>query len=102
MTPTLLFSFSSMFDPTFQVVQDTTQSAEPTVYDSVWANPEVPTKAADGLEAVMLAQDKLYVVLAVVLIIWIGLIVFVLRTDRRLRKLERSVESSIPEEPVEA
>ena len=88
--------------PNFQAVQDTTQDATSTVYDSVWANPEVPTKAADGLEAVMLAQDKLYVVLAVVLIIWIGLVVFVLRTDQRLRNLERSVETGIPEEPVEA
>ena len=88
--------------PTFQAIQDTTQAAPSTAYDSVWANPEVPTKAADGLEAVMLAQDKLYVVLAVVLIIWIGLILFVLRTDQRLRSLERSVETSIPEEPAEA
>ncbi|NBC19246.1 MAG: CcmD family protein [Bacteroidetes bacterium] len=91
-----------MFFPTDQAVPDTAQAAASTPYDSVWANPEVPTKAADGLEAVMLAQDKLYVVLAVVLIIWIGLIVFVLRTDQRLRKLERSVETGIPEEPAEA
>jgi CcmD family protein len=92
-----------MIDPTtFQAAPDTTQGTASTVYDSVWADPEVPTKAAEGLEAVMLAQDKLYVVLAVVLIIWIGLIVFVLRTDQRLRNLERSVELGIPEEPPEA
>ena len=34
---------------------------------------EVPTQAPDALERVMLAEDKLYVVLAVVLIIWLGL-----------------------------
>ena len=86
------------------ILQDTTQATPPpgtTAYDSVWADPAVPAQAAQGLESVMLAQDKLYVVLAVVLIIWIGLMLLVLRTDRRLRSLERTVETSIPEEPRE-
>ena len=72
-----------------QAIPDTTQAA--TAYDSVWANPDLPTQAASGLEAVMLSQDKLYVVLAVVLIIWFGLLFFVLRTDRKLDKLERKI-----------
>ncbi|HMB93310.1 MAG TPA: CcmD family protein [Rhodothermales bacterium] len=72
-----------------QATPDTTQAA--TAYDSVWTNPELPTQAASGLEAVMLSQDKLYVVLAVVLIIWFGLLFFVLRTDRKLDRLERKI-----------
>lgn len=46
----------------------------------------------------MLAEDKLYVVLAVVLIIWFGIVYFILRTDRKLSKVERSIESGIPSE----
>jgi len=46
----------------------------------------------------MLAEDKLYVVLAVVLIIWFGLIFFLLRTDRRLDILEREVEDRISDD----
>lgn len=72
-----------------QALTDTTQAT--TSYDSVWTNPELPTQTASGLEAVMLSQDKLYVVLAVVLVIWLGLLFFVLRTDRKLDKLERKI-----------
>ena len=54
---------------------------------------EVPTQAPDALERVMLAEDKLYVVLAVVLIIWLGLVFFVFRTDRKLDRLERTLEA---------
>jgi CcmD family protein len=72
-----------------QAIPDTTQATTP--YDSVWANPDLPTQAATGMEAVMLSQDKLYVVLAVVLVIWLGLLFFVLRTDRKLDKLERKI-----------
>lgn len=72
-----------------QATPDTTQATS--AYDSVWANPELPTQTASGMEAVMLSQDKLYVVLAVVLIIWFGLLFFVLRTDRKLDTLERKM-----------
>lgn len=80
--------------------QDTTRSPHDasTAYDSVWATTEVPTQQPVGLERVMLAEDKLYVVLAVVLIIWLGLAFFVLRTDRKIHRLERSVEEHIPED----
>ena len=54
---------------------------------------EVPTQAPDALERVMLAEDKLYVVLAVVLIIWLGLVFFLFRTDRKLDRLERTLEA---------
>ncbi|MGI9175796.1 MAG: CcmD family protein [Rhodothermales bacterium] len=54
---------------------------------------EVPTQAPDALEQVMLAEDKLYVVLAVVLIIWLGLVFFLFRTDRKLDRLERTLDA---------
>lgn len=76
---------------------DTTQDgALHTAYDSVWAGSEVPTQPPSPLERTMLAEDKLYVVLAVVLIIWLGLVVFLFHTDRRLRRLERSAPPGIP------
>lgn len=82
---------------TTQLQPDTLQSAASTAYDSVWAagNQAAPTTSA--LETIMLAQDKLYVVLAVVLIIWLGLMFFISRTDRRIREVERTLEERIPE-----
>lgn len=68
-----------------------------TPYDSVWAGQEVPEQQPEGIERVMLAEDKLYVVLAVVLIVWIGLAIFIYRTDRRIRNLERKIDERIPE-----
>lgn len=59
---------------------------------------EIPVQELTDLESVMLAQDKLYVVLAVVLIIWIGIAYFILRTDRKLNRLERTLTERIPEE----
>lgn len=70
------------------------------VYDSVWAGgADLPTAPPVGLETVMLQQEKLYVVLAVVLIIWLGLLFFLFRTDRRIARLEREIEARVPEPP---
>ena len=44
-----------------------------------------------GLERTMLAEDKLPVVLAVVLVIWLGLLFFLVRTERRLARVERAL-----------
>lgn len=80
---------------------DTTQADGPAqgsaVYDSVWAGTEIPDAPPVGLETVMLQQDKLYVVLAVVLIIWFGILFFLFRTDRRLARLEKAVDARVPE-----
>ncbi len=70
---------------------DSTQAPGTAVYDSVWA--AIPEAAPLGLESVMLQQEKLYVVLAVVLIIWLGVLFFLLRTDRRLARLERDLDA---------
>ena len=50
----------------------------------------------DALEQAMLAQDKLYVVLAVVLVVWLGLLFLVVRTDRRLGRVERELDRLDP------
>ena len=82
-----------MNSQTQQSVVDTTAS-EPGPYDSIWAQTTIPDQS-QGLERVMLAEDKLYVVLVVVLIIWAGIVVFLFRTDRRIQKVERSLSEGI-------
>jgi len=77
--------------------EDTTSTEQISPYDSVWAVSEVPVQQREGLERVMLMEDKLYVVLGVVLIIWIGIIIFLFRTDRRITRLERKMAERIPE-----
>ena len=81
----------------FQVAPDTIQNT-PTAYDSVWANADVPVQAVSGLDQVMLSNDKLFVVLAVALIIWFGLVFFVFRTDRKLDRLERTLNERIAQD----
>lgn len=74
---------------------DTTASSGSAVYDSVWAG-NIPDAPPVGLETVMLQQDKLYVVLAVVLIIWFGMLFFLYRTDLRLKRLEDQLDAAPP------
>jgi CcmD family protein len=50
-------------------------------------------QAAKGIETVMLDNDKLMVVLAVVLIIWVGITIFIYATDRKINQLESSVKA---------
>ncbi|NND70494.1 MAG: CcmD family protein [Rhodothermales bacterium] len=66
--------------------------AQATAYDSVWANTNIPVMEPSGIQAVMLSDDKILVVLGVVLIIWFGIVFFLYRTDRKLANLERTVE----------
>jgi CcmD family protein len=86
--------------PRFQVATDTLrESGMNTAYDSIWgAGNAVPTQPPGPVEQVMLSDDKIFVVLAVVLIIWIGISIFLLRTDRKLDSLERSVDERIPDQ----
>ncbi len=89
------------FLPGLQAVADTVRDAGmTTAYDSIWGG-AVPTQAPGPIEQVMLSEDKLFVVLAVVLLIWIGISIFVLRTDRRIDALERTVGKGIPHEDDE-
>ncbi|ABC44095.1 hypothetical protein SRU_2190 [Salinibacter ruber DSM 13855] len=67
------------------------------VYDSTWT--EQPDAAApDGLDRIMGQDGKIYVVLAVVLLIWIGVVALLFRTDRRIERLERRIDRSISED----
>ena len=75
-----------------QEAQEAGQEAVHTPYDSTWALQQIPEQGPVGSERLMLAEDKLFVVLAVVLIIWIGLAHYLFRTDRKLNRLERAIE----------
>ncbi|MEL6614359.1 MAG: CcmD family protein [Bacteroidota bacterium] len=44
------------------------------------------------LERVMLADDKLPVVLAVVMVVWIGIAFLLWRTERRLARVEAELD----------
>jgi hypothetical protein len=84
-------------DAAQSVIQDSTalQSVS-TAYDSLWSGADIPTQAPTALEQVMLSDEKIFVVLAVVLIIWFGVAILILRTDKHLERVERSVSENIP------
>ncbi len=81
--------------------EDTTAAMQSAPYDTVWSIEEVPTQEREGIERVMLAEDKLYVVLGVVLIIWIGIVILLYRTDRKIDRLERKSDERIPDETTQ-
>jgi len=62
-------------------------------YDSTWTE-QPTTQPPDALERMMLPNGKIYVVLAVVLIIWVGLITLLVRTDRKIDRLERRLDDT--------
>lgn len=73
-----------------------------TAYDSTWAAAQIPEQGPVGSEKFMLAEDKLFVVLAVVLIIWAGLAYYLFKTDRKILEMEQAIaertsETSIPD-----
>jgi CcmD family protein len=63
------------------------------------ATTEIPTAPPVGLERQMVQHDKLFVVVAVVLVIWLGLLLFLFRTDRRLARVERDLRTSADPTP---
>lgn len=78
--------------------QDSQASPDPkegiaTGFDSIWTGSNIPTQPPSGLERVMLSDDKILVVLGVVLIIWFGIIALILRNDRRIGQLETELEN---------
>jgi predicted flap endonuclease-1-like 5' DNA nuclease len=62
-------------------------------YDSTWAE-QPASQAPDGLDRIMGVDGKIYVVLAVVLIIWFGLVALLVRTDRKIDRLERDLDAN--------
>jgi CcmD family protein len=78
-----------------QPVADTLTTAQDTTIALL--NPHaaqaLATQPPHGIERVMLSDEKLPVVLAVVLVIWFGLLLFLFFTDRRLARVERDLRS---------
>ena len=67
-------------------------------YDSTWAEQSEEPPPPEGLDRIMGQDGKIYVVLAVVLLIWIGVVALLFRTDRRIERLERRIDRSISED----
>ena len=63
--------------------------------DSMQAIAEIPSAAPQGIERIALAEDKLPVVLAVVLVIWFGILLLLFRTERRLARVERALPERV-------
>jgi hypothetical protein len=76
-----------------QQVRPDTASA----YDSTWTE-QPAAQPATGLDAIMGQGGKIYVVLAVVLLIWIGLVTVLFRTDRKIDRLERRLDRHISDD----
>ncbi|PSQ93127.1 MAG: hypothetical protein BRD52_02560 [Bacteroidetes bacterium SW_4_67_19] len=83
--------------------QADTSAGASTAYDSVWAGgdeanasaqPPASQQKGNALEQTMLSHDKLYVVLAVVLLVWLGVVALLVRTDRRLSALEHRLDDT--------
>ncbi len=68
------------------------QSADTTIalFDTSAAQ-AVTVQTESPSERVMLAENKLPVVLVVVLVVWAALMLLALRTDRRLARIERAL-----------
>ncbi len=75
-----------------QAALDTLSAARDTTIALL--DPNATEHVPEGLERAMLASDKLPVVVAVILIIWFGLLFFLFRTDRRITKIERELNST--------
>ena len=75
-----------------QAALDTLSAARDTAIALL--DPDAAQQVPQGIERAMLASDKLPVVLAVVLIIWFGLLFLLFRTDRRITKIERELNSN--------
>lgn len=73
-------------------IADTTGADASTAYDSIWTAQAEAQPAASTLERTMLADDKLGVVVVVLSIIWLGLLVYVWRTDAKLARLEQALK----------
>ena len=66
------------------------------------AEPQMESPPREGIERVMLADDKLPVVLAVVLIVWAGILLMLWRTERRLTELEQRLPADPAPNPPSA
>ena len=76
-----------------QAVDPATSDADPV---ATVPQAEPMTAQPEGIERIMLADDKLPVVLGVVLIVWAGILLMLWRTERRLAALERRLPVDTP------
>ncbi len=70
-----------------QVTLDTLSAARDT--SIALLDPNAAQQIPQGIERAMLASDKLPVVLAVILIIWLGLLFLLFRTDWKISRIEK-------------
>jgi CcmD family protein len=77
-------------EPPADAPADTTGPA----FDTTWATTRQAEPSTSRFEETMVSGNKIYVVLAVVLIIWFGLVLLLFRTDRRLSRLEQQVDAN--------
>lgn len=87
--------FRSSDAPTLRPAQERPDTTS--AYDSTWTE-QAEAPPSDGLDRIMGQDGKVFVVLAVVLLIWIGLLALLFRTDRKIDRLERRVDRHISEE----
>ncbi len=67
-------------------------------YDSTWTErPDAQAEQPSGLDRIMGTDGKIYVVLVVVLLIWFGLLTLLVRTDRKIDRLERRLDETSSE-----
>jgi len=66
-------------------------------YDTTWTE-QPADESPTGLDRIMGQSGKIYVVLAVVLLIWVGLVTILFRTDRKIDRLERRLDRHISDD----
>jgi CcmD family protein len=45
-----------------------------------------------------LEQNSIYIVLFIVLVVWFGIFLFMLNTDKRLKEIEKEIKQAVPKE----
>ena len=86
------------FEPQSDVRQSDSTEADSVAYDSAWAQTTSPEAQPDALERIFTTDGKIYVVVAVLLIVWMGIMAYVYRTDQKIDALERRVDRSISDD----
>ncbi len=81
--------------PTLRPAQDRPDTTS--AYDTTWTE-QPEGESPTGLDRLLGQDGKIYVVLAVVLLIWIGLLTVLFRTDRKIDRLERRLDRHISED----
>ena len=51
-------------------------------------------QAGSGFDSMMLSNGKIYTVVGVLLIIFIGIIIYLFNTDRKLKSIENQIKSN--------